>query len=66
MVVGLRFRPVDRRVAGSIPEFTNFLSNSSGQAIFGVPVHQAVKLVPESHSGEHLVAKRLYAILKYV
>ena len=32
MVVWLRFRPVDRRVAGSIPESTNFLTNSSGQA----------------------------------
>ena len=32
MVVWLGFRPVDRRVAGSIPESTNFLTNSSGQA----------------------------------
>ena len=32
LVVWLRFRPVDRRVAGSIPESTNFLTNSSGQA----------------------------------
>ena len=29
MVVWLRFRPVDRRVVGSIPESTNFLTNSS-------------------------------------
>ena len=33
LVVWLRFRSVDRRVAGSIPDSTNFLTNSSGQAI---------------------------------
>ena len=32
VVVWLRCRPADRRVAGSIPETTNFLTNSSGQA----------------------------------
>ena len=32
MVVWLRFRPVDQRVAGSIPDSTNFLTNSFGQA----------------------------------
>ena len=32
VVVWLGDRPVDRRVAGSIPESTNFLTNSSGQA----------------------------------
>ena len=32
LVVWLRFRPMDRRVAGSIPDSTNFLTNSSGQA----------------------------------
>ena len=32
VVVCLKFRPVDRRVAGSIPDSTNFLTNSSGQA----------------------------------
>ena len=32
LVVWLRFRPVDRRVAGSIPESSNFLTNSFGQA----------------------------------
>ena len=31
LVVWLRFRPADRRVAGSIPDSTNFLTNSSGQ-----------------------------------
>ena len=33
LVVWLRFRPVDRRFAGSIPDSANFLTrNSSGQA----------------------------------
>ena len=32
LVVWLSFRPVDQRVAGSIPDSTNFLTNSSGQA----------------------------------
>ena len=32
VVRGLRFRAVDRRVAGSIPDSTNFLTNSFGQA----------------------------------
>ena len=32
VVVWLRVRPGDRRVAGSIPESTDFLTNSSGQA----------------------------------
>ena len=32
LVVWLRFRPVERRVTGSIPDSTNFLTNSSGQA----------------------------------
>ena len=31
-IVWLGCRPGDRRVAGSIPESTNFLTNSSGQA----------------------------------
>ena len=33
VVVWLRCWPIDRRVAGSIPESTNFLTNNSGQAI---------------------------------
>ena len=32
LVVWLGFRPVDGRVAGLIPDSTNFLTNSSGQA----------------------------------
>ena len=37
---------MDRRVAGSIPDSTNFQTNGSGQAtISGDPAHQAVKLV---------------------
>ena len=32
LVVWLKFRPTDRRVAGSIPDSTNFLTNSSEQA----------------------------------
>ena len=28
----VKVRPVDRRFAGSIPDSTNFLTNSSGQA----------------------------------
>ena len=32
VVVWSRFRPVDRRVAGSIADSTNFLTNGSGQA----------------------------------
>ena len=32
LVVWLRFRPLDRRVAGSIPDSTNFLTNDSAQA----------------------------------
>ena len=32
LVVWLRCRPVDRMVAGSIPDSTNFLTNSFGQA----------------------------------
>ena len=35
LVVWLRFRPMDRRVAGSMPYSTNFLTNSSGQATNG-------------------------------
>ena len=79
MVVWSRDWPSDRRVASSIPETTDFLTNSSGQA---TNAHVSLftkqhKLVPadyiagwewgivcinatQSHSGEHLVAKRLY------
>ena len=32
LVVWLRFRPLDRRVGGSTPESSIFLTNSSGQA----------------------------------
>ena len=32
LTVGLRFRPVDQRVTGSIPDSTNFLTDSFGQA----------------------------------
>ena len=43
MVVWLRFRPVDRRVAGLIPDSTNFLANSSGQAMYYAPVSLFIK-----------------------
>ena len=110
MVVWLKVRPVDRRVAGSIPESANFLTvNGSGQGALDSTLKQLTSFrvsnilvlyflyfiltlwcpsspsskswyqlasglgwdtvsinVTQSHSGEHLVAKQLYAILKYV
>ena len=43
VVVWLKDRPGDRRVAGSILESTDFLTNSSRQARhLGVHVHRAV------------------------
>ena len=47
MVEWLKDWPRDRRVAGSISEPTNFLTNGTGQDILtpvcaSVPVHQAV------------------------
>ena len=42
-----------RRVAGSIPDSTNFLTNKAMDKLLrsGVPVHQAVKLVPAIAAG---------------
>ena len=51
VVVSSRDWPGERRVAGSILETTDFLTNSSGQAtnaLVSVRVHQAVKLVAAS------------------
>ena len=51
VVVCLRVWPIDRRVAGLIPESTNFLTNSSGQvtnALASLFTKQCKKLVPAS------------------
>ena len=72
-------------VANSIPETTDFLTNSSEQstdALVPLSSHQwsnwyqlgvvgwgwdnVRNNATQSHSGEHLVPKRLYAILEYV
>ena len=50
VVVWLRDRPGDWRVASLVPETTDFLTNSSSTSYqrSGVPVHQAVKLLSAS------------------
>ena len=82
MVVWLRDWPKDRKVAGLISKSTDFLSNNYGEATnahVSLLTNQH-ELVPagyiagwsmgmnalQSCAGKHLVAKRLYAILKYV